>query len=226
MILTKVRKVVTTASLLASLALISLVVTKYWINPSPVPEVATVPVTLKAKPSTGAGVNFTLFKKPRPLSEFQFVDGEGRTLSLADFRGKLVLLNIWATWCVPCRREMPALDRLQAKLGGKEFEVLALSIDKEGSVAVKAFYEELELDALSIYVDASTKVTREIGIVGIPTTLLVGRDGNELARLVGPAEWDDSKIISFLRKQITRTKQLQTTSIDQPTNDKTQENNR
>ena len=116
--LTTVRKVVTAPILLATLTLIFLAVAKYWLYAPSNPEVRSAPVTLEAKLSTGAGFSFTLLEEPRPLPELRFVDGEGRALTIADFRGKLVLLNIWATWCVPCRREMPTLDRLQAKLGG------------------------------------------------------------------------------------------------------------
>ena len=123
--------------------------------------------------------------------------------TLADFRGRLVLLNIWATWCFPCRREMPALDRLQAKLGGLDFEVIALAIDQKGVPVVEAFYEELGLEALRVYVDASTKAAPDISVVGIPTTLLVDRAGDEIGRFVGPYEWDDPKITAFLREQIT-----------------------
>jgi len=206
MILKKVHKVAISVSVLVSLLLISLVVSQYWLDPASIPKVKTGPIAVQTNLPTKTAFNFPLFDKPRPLSEIQFVDGEGRKLTLDDFRGRLVLLNIWATWCVPCRREMPTLDRLQAKLGGQDFVVLALSIDRAGSVVVKAFYEELGLEALQIYVDATMKATRDLGIVGIPTTLLVGRGGNELGRFVGPAEWDDPEIISFLRKQIIKAK--------------------
>ncbi|MGH6885371.1 MAG: TlpA family protein disulfide reductase [Geminicoccales bacterium] len=133
------------------------------------------------------------------MPEITFDDAEGRTLTLADFRGKVVLLNIWATWCVPCRREMPTLDRLQAELGGPDFEVVALSIDRKGLPAVKEFYEELGLQELGIYVDPAGKASRELNALGIPTTLLIDGKGNELGRLAGPAEWDSPGMVEFLR---------------------------
>jgi len=126
----------------------------------------------------------------RPLPDLRFIDGAGKQRSLADFRGRVILLNLWATWCVPCRKEMPALDRLQSALGGPGFEVVALSIDQGGIAAVKRFYEELDLRALRIYVDQNGDALGKMGSVGIPLTVLADRDGRELWRVVGPREWD------------------------------------
>ena len=222
--LTTIRKVVATASMLAALTMISLVIAKYWFYAPPNPEARSALVTLEAKPSARSGFSFTLLEEPRALPELRFVEGDGRALTIADFRGRLVLLNIWATWCVPCRREMPTLDRLQAKLGGPDFEVLALSIDRQGLPVVKAFYEELGLEALRVYVDASTNATRDLGIVGIPTTLLVDRKGGEMGRLVGPSEWDSPEMISFLGEHITKANRPRTSAAVRSTNAQTQEN--
>lgn len=221
-----VRKAVTAASMLAALTLISLVAIKYGLRAPSVPEIRSAPIALEAKPSTGAEFSFSLLEESRPLPELQLVDGEGRALTTADFRGKLVLLNIWATWCVPCRREMPTLDRLQARLGGPDFEVVALSIDREGVAAVTAFYEELGLEALRVYVGHPTNAARDLGIVGIPTTLLVDRKGRETGRLVGPAEWDSPEMISFLGEQIAKANRSRTSAAIQSTNDQTQETNK
>jgi thiol-disulfide isomerase/thioredoxin len=142
---------------------------------------------------------FILREQARPLPEVAMEDPAGATLRLSHFRGKVILLNLWATWCAPCRREMPTLDRLQALLGGPAFEVVALSVDRDGIPAVAAFYEELGLEALAIYVDSSTRATRALGALGLPTTLLLDRDGNEIGRLLGPAEWDSPATVAFLR---------------------------
>lgn len=136
---------------------------------------------------------------PRPLPELRLVDGAGAPRALADFRGRVILLNVWATWCVPCREEMPALDRLQAMLGGPDFEVVPLSIDRGGAFVVKGFYEELDLRALQIYVDQSGEALTKLGAVGIPLTLLVDRDGRELWRHLGPAEWDKPAAVNRIR---------------------------
>ncbi|MGQ0663960.1 MAG: TlpA family protein disulfide reductase [Pseudomonadota bacterium] len=144
----------------------------------------------------------TLHDKPRPLPEIGFTGAGGRALGLADFRGMVVLLNLWATWCLPCRREMPMLDRLQAKLGGAEFEVVALSIDRSDIMIVEAFYDELDLKHMKIYHDPSGKAARALGLIGLPTTLLVDRQGRELGRLVGPAEWDSPETVALIRRYL------------------------
>ena len=107
-----------------------------------------LPVAASSAPATS--LELSVFDQPREIPEIRFADAEGRGLSLGDFRGKVVLLNVWATWCVPCRQEMPSLDRLQAQLGGDDFTVLPLSIDRAGLPAIKRFYEELGLRHLGI----------------------------------------------------------------------------
>jgi thiol-disulfide isomerase/thioredoxin len=141
--------------------------------------------------------SFLVHDTPKPIAEVGFEDGEGKARSLADMRGKVVLLNIWATWCGPCRREMPTLDRLQAKLGGPNFEVMPLSIDRAGRPAVEAFYAEFGIENLAVYVDRSMGAARAIGILGLPTTLLLDREGREVGRLVGPAEWDAPEFVAY-----------------------------
>jgi thiol-disulfide isomerase/thioredoxin len=162
--------------------------------------IALLPFALSVQPAGAqAPAGFAVHESPRPLPDIQFENGQGEAMSLADFRGKVVLLNIWATWCAPCRREMPTLERLQAELGGSDFEVVALSIDRNGLPVVKEFYEELGLQQLGMYVDASGKASRELSALGVPTTLLIDREGNELGRLAGPAEWDSPEMVSFIR---------------------------
>lgn len=143
--------------------------------------------------------NFVLHAAPKPIPAVSFNDDQGRLRSLADFRGKVVLLNIWATWCPPCRREMPSLDRLQSALGGADFEVAALSIDRAGIEVVRKFYAEAGIRNLAIYIDSSGKAPRELGTVGVPSTLLIDREGRELGRLAGAAEWDAPEMVAFLR---------------------------
>ena len=138
------------------------------------------------------------------MPDISFKDAAGKPLGLADFRGKLVLLNIWATWCVPCRTEMPTLDRLQARLGGPDFTVLPLSIDRKGMSAVDDFYRGIAITHLAKYLDASGEAADRLHTVGVPTTLLIDREGRELGRLLGPAEWDSPEMIAFLQKIIAR----------------------
>ena len=153
-----------------------------------------------ASPATAAPPqNFVLRDKPASLQDFQFTDGEGHAQSLADFRGKVVLLNIWATWCLPCRKEMPTLDRLQATLGGPDFEVVALSIDRGGPEVARKFFADIGVKNLAIHIDQSSEAGFAIATAGLPTTLLIDREGQELGRLVGPAEWDAPDMIGFLK---------------------------
>ncbi len=136
------------------------------------------------------------------IAEVRFVDADGRPMSLADFRGKQVLLNIWATWCGPCREEMPTLDRLQTRLGGPDFQVVALSIDREGVDVVRDFYAELDLRALRIYVDTSTMAPINLNVLGVPTTLLLDGNGREIGRYTGPTEWDVEAVVSAIRERL------------------------
>lgn len=132
-----------------------------------------------------------------------FADAEGATLSLADFSGRTVLLNIWATWCPPCREEMPSLDRLQAKRGGKDFEVVALSVDRGGIAQVRPFYEETNIAHLAIYTDAASAAMTALRLVGLPTTILLAPDGRELARWTGPREWDAPEAMAEIERLMT-----------------------
>ena len=139
---------------------------------------------------------------PQTVAQVAFLGAGERAHSLEDFRGKVVLLNIWATWCAPCREEMPALDRLQQALGGADFEVVALSIDKDGMAVVRRFYEEIGIRALAPYVDPSMQAGTTLRIVGVPTTLLLDRQGKERWRKTGPAQWDAPEIVEALRSRI------------------------
>ena len=160
------------------------------------------PVAGNAGAASPDASSLAFFDQPRALPEILFADGEGRSLSLLDFRNRPVLLNIWATWCVPCREEMPALDRLQAKFGPSRLLVVPLSIDRQGLPAVKKFYEELGVTSLGIYIDQSGQASSDLNIVGLPTTMIIDRYGREIGRKSGPAEWDSSEVIALLRAHL------------------------
>ncbi len=142
---------------------------------------------------------FVVHDTPQGIANIRFVDKDGTRMDIADFRGRVVLLNVWATWCVPCRVEMPTLDALQAELGGPDFEVLALSIDSTGPGIVQRFFDDTGIRNLNMYVDTTMLSATALRAVGLPTTLLIGRDGKEIGRLVGPAEWDAPEMVDFLR---------------------------
>ncbi len=150
----------------------------------------------------GAMAPLLVRSKPLDLPPFTFADADGKPKSLADFSGKIVLLNIWATWCVPCRDEMPALDRLETKLGGKDFAVVAVNIDRGGSGKAAAFLKETGATHLALYTDPTGKLFATLKAVGMPTTLIIGRDGKEIARLIGPADWASPEAIKVIEAAI------------------------
>lgn len=148
--------------------------------------------------------NFVIQEPPQPVPEIQFKDTGGQSHSLAELHGKVVLLNVWATWCIPCRKEMPTLDRLQAALGGSDFEVVAVSIDRGGPEVVKKFYAEIGVQHLALRIDVLSQVLRALGTPGLPMTLLIDRQGLEIGRLLGPSEWDAPETIAYFKSVIAQ----------------------
>lgn len=150
----------------------------------------------------GGPQGFTVHDKPQEVPNFRFVTEEGNRLYLEDFRGRTVLLNVWATWCPPCVEEMPTLDALEGVLGGPEFEVVAVSIDRAGIPVVRRFFDEIGVENLDIYVDSTGLTATALKTFGLPATLLINADGKEVGRLMGPAEWDTPEMIAFIEDHI------------------------
>ena len=140
------------------------------------------------------------------VPDLSFLDAAGNRRTLAEWRGRTVLLNLWATWCVPCRKEMPALDALQRKLGGPKFEVVALNIDTRDPVKPKAWLKEVGITTLSYYADPEAKSFQALkGVaraVGLPTTILIDGAGCEIGYLAGPAEWASEDAIKLVQAAI------------------------
>lgn len=165
--------------------------------------------------AAAAGVYFSLAKSPdpasalfpggtsaKPLPKLIFEDMAGKQHSLADFKGKLVLLNLWATWCAPCREEMPALDRLEAQLGGSRFQVVAVSVDQQAPALARKFLDEAGVKSLALYVDPTGQASFKLNAVGLPATLLIDREGREIGRRLGAVKWDSPQVLETLRHRI------------------------
>lgn len=147
--------------------------------------------------------SLALHQAPQPIPDLTFVDDSGAPASLRDFEGKFVLLNVWATWCIPCRKEMPTLDRLQLALGGPDFQVVTLSIDRGGIEVVQEFFAEIGVQYLAPYLDTQFGASSALGVLGLPTTILINRQGQEVGRLVGPAEWDAPEMLAVLNSVVS-----------------------
>ena len=144
----------------------------------------------------------TMATAPLKLPDLAFEDADGRPKKLSDFRGKTLLVNLWATWCVPCRKEMPALDSLQGKLGGDKFAVVAVNIDTRNPEKPKAFLQDANLTRLGYFSDAKAKVFQDLKSIGLalgmPTSVLIDAQGCEIGNIAGPAEWDSEDAIKLI----------------------------
>ena len=135
--------------------------------------------------------------RPSPAPSVGFTDAEGKSFRLSDFAGKLVLVNLWATWCAPCRREMPSLERLRTRLGDK-ITILAISEDIGGSKAVAPYIAKLGLRGVKTYLDPHNKVGQAFNVDGLPTSFLIDRQGRVLGRVEGEADWDSPKMLAII----------------------------
>ena len=145
---------------------------------------------------------------PKPPPVISFLGPDGQAMNLAAFKGKTILVNLWATWCVPCREEMPALDRLQAELGGPDFQVVAINVDTRNRDKPKAWLKENGITNLAYHADPEGKLLQVLQksghVVGLPTTFVVDASGCEIALLKGPAEWASADALAFMRAALDR----------------------
>lgn len=168
---------------------------------------AAQPLSAALKPlAKGEVAALQIPAEPTRLRDLSFKLPDGRDTTLSAFRGKTVLVNLWATWCAPCRHEMPALDRLQQKFGGPDFEVVAINIDTRNAEKAKAFLDEVGVKSLALYADPTARIFQDLKSVGrafgMPTTLLLDKDGCELAYLAGPAEWSSPDAFAFVGRAL------------------------
>ncbi len=138
---------------------------------------------------------------PRSAPPVGFTNADGAAMDYGAFAGKVVVVNFWATWCAPCRHEMPTLDNLQAQLGGEDFTVAAISSDRTAAQAQK-FFDQIGIDKLTLYHDPRARLARASQVIGYPVVLILDRQGREIARLTGGAEWDSIEAVDLLRSVI------------------------
>lgn len=146
---------------------------------------------------TGDMKKLVVHPAPQAVAQAAYQTEDGGEAVLADHQGKLVLLNFWATWCAPCRKEMPMLSELQTEFGGEDFEVITIATGRNDPAAMKRFFEEIGVDNLPLHADPNSAVAREMGVLGLPATIIIDADGAEVARLLGDADWssDSAKAI-------------------------------
>jgi thiol-disulfide isomerase/thioredoxin len=194
----------------AALACVTLAFVLYGIKAPGGKEAAETPacpgaaeLAARLKPLVhGEIAALTLAPRPEPLPELAFDTLEGTKASLVDFKERTVLLNLWATWCLPCRQEMPALDRLQGMFGSKDFAVVAVNIDTARLDRPQTFLHEIGVKNLKLYTDntaAAFQTLKEAGkVLGLPTTILIGKNGCEIGTMAGPAQWDSEDALALL----------------------------
>lgn len=172
---------------------------------------AAKPITNDIQPlATGELAAFLVNQTPLDLPEIKFLNAsaDDKLLSgtdeidLSHFKGKVVLVNLWATWCGPCRHEMPTLDALQAKLGSDKFEVVTINVDRKSTAGAEAFFSEIGIKNLSLYADPTTKAMRSLRARGLPMTMLLNTDGKEVGRIFGPAEWASQEAINLIQAEL------------------------
>ncbi len=196
-------------SLVAAIAAIAGFLSIMLVERFELPPTAEISVSDQTTPAAreapaGNGLDkLVRLSAPKTLPDISFSDGNGSDHNVSEWKGKIVLVNLWATWCAPCKLEMPSLDRLQAKLGGADFTVLPISLDQTGPDKPRQFLAANKLTNLSLFLDSKKALIQNFGAPGLPLSVLLDRQGREIARLAGPAEWDSPQAQSIIRDAIS-----------------------
>ncbi|MFT3690421.1 MAG: TlpA disulfide reductase family protein [Paenirhodobacter sp.] len=148
---------------------------------------------------TGDMAKLVVYEEPLAVPELPFTDETGAERRLADYRGKVVLLNFWATWCAPCRKEMPGLDALQGTLGGADFQVVTIATGRNPQAQIDRFFREAGVTRLPRHQDERQGLARAMGVMGLPVSVLIDRDGHEVARMIGEADWNSEAAHRLIR---------------------------
>lgn len=142
------------------------------------------------------------FVEPVAVSDAVFTHADGGEHTLEEFQGKHIVLNFWATWCAPCRKEMPMLSELQTEFGGETFEVVTIATGRNEIAGIRRFFDEIEVTNLPLYLDPRQKLAREMGVLGLPVTLVLNPDGQEIGRMIGDAEWNGASAKAIIQALI------------------------
>ncbi|MGY9047294.1 hypothetical protein P775_07595 [Puniceibacterium antarcticum] len=164
------------------------------------PALADVAAATAAREGDMKKMNF--HSEPTAVGTSEFTTFDGEPLSLADYQGKWVLVNFWATWCAPCRHEMPMLSELQTELGGDDFEVLTIATGRNPQTAMQKFFDEIGVSNLPLNRDPKSELAREMAVLGLPITVILNPEGQEVGRLQGDAEWSSDSAKAMLQALI------------------------
>jgi thiol-disulfide isomerase/thioredoxin len=144
--------------------------------------------------------NLIIKKDQKKYEDLSFLDSDKKQVNLDDYRGKLVLLNFWASWCAPCKEEMPSLDSLQSNKNLNNLQIFPINVGQDNKKKAKDFFEELDIKTLNIYFDTTITLAKKFQLRGIPTTILINKDGYEFARIIGSIDFESQKFIQWLSK--------------------------
>ena len=151
---------------------------------------------------SGDMAKLAVHAEPMAASDVAFETFDGQEMTLAAFEGKITLVNFWATWCAPCREEMPSLSALQSELGGEDFEVVTIATGRNAPAAIERFLEEIGAANLPKHTDRKQQLSRAMGVLGLPITVILDREGNEIARLQGDADWNSDSAKAIMKALI------------------------
>ena len=144
--------------------------------------------------------NMAISEIPKPISSLIFEDFSGKKINLKDYQGKLVIVNLWATWCAPCKKEMPSLDNLYQNSNFKNLEIFAVNMEAPNQIKTKNFFDDLKITKLKIFFDSNLNFVKKFKLRGVPTTILINKKGEEFARIIGEANFQDKKFLKWLSK--------------------------
>jgi len=143
--------------------------------------------------------NLVLLKNPKSYEDVTFMDINEKNVNIDDFKGKLIIINFWATWCAPCKEEMPSLDNLQSNTKLNNLKIFPINVGQEDKSKSERFFKELNINNLDIYIDAPITLAKKFSLRGVPTTILFNKEGKEFARIMGSIDFNDEEFINWLK---------------------------